>query len=76
MNYESGRAMISIPSAPNRDELIKVLFKTAKSLNLNTRKIWLLVPLILWNMAPLHKEPFSNICWNLGLKYFETNHEF
>lgn len=70
--FNDGSAKTITPSVQNRAELIKILEKTALNLNLDLTKIRLLVPLILWNMAPLHHEPFSGICWSLGLKYFET----
>lgn len=70
--FNKGKAKITTPSVQNKEELIKILEKTALNANLDITKIRLLVPLILWNMAPLHKEPFSSICWSLGLKYFET----
>ena len=70
--FNKGNAEIKIPSVQNQEELIKILETTALNINLDLNKIRLLVPLILWNMAPLHKEPFSSICWSLGLKYFET----
>ena len=64
-------AIITVPSSQFKEELVSILEKKAESMGLNVKKIRLLIPLIYWNMSPLHKEPFSNICWCLGLKFFE-----
>jgi hypothetical protein len=31
-----------------------------------------LVPIIYWNMAPLHAEPFAQFLWAFSIKQFET----
>lgn len=68
-------AITTVPSSQFKEELVIILENKAKSMGLNVKKIRLLVPLIYWNMSPLHKEPFSNICWCLGLKFFEEYHK-
>ena len=65
------KAKITVPSLQNKGELIVILEDKVNKMGLSMEKIELLVPLIYWNMSPLHKEPFANICWCLGLKYFE-----
>ena len=65
------RVEITIPSASRETELASILYNRALSMNLDLDKIRLLVPLIYWNMAPLHNEPFASICWSMGLKLFE-----
>ena len=68
-------AITTVPSSKFNEELVSILENKAKLMGLNVKKIRLLVPLIYWNMSPLHKEPFSNICWCLGLKFFEEYHK-
>jgi len=69
--HENGKVIFNLPSISNRDELVRTLESFAGSLGLNIHKIKQLVPLIFWNMAPLHKEPFSNLCWTLGILHYE-----
>jgi CTP:phosphocholine cytidylyltransferase-like protein len=64
---------VTIEPSPYSRDLISLIKERALKLELNIDKINLLVPIIFWNMAPLHSEPFSNICWAMGLKYFEKN---
>ncbi len=69
--YTNERVEITVPSAPWDSELVNILENRALSMNLDLEKIRLLVPLIYWNMAPLHNEPFASICWCLGIKLLE-----
>ena len=62
---------IKVPSLDESKDLISILEDHAKDLGLDVNKINALVPLIFWNMAPLHKEPFASICWCLGLMNYE-----
>ena len=62
---------IKVPSLDESKDLILILEDHAKDLGLDVNKINALVPLIFWNMAPLHKEPFASICWCLGLMNYE-----
>jgi thiamine kinase-like enzyme len=39
--------------------------------NLNYKKVQQLVPIIFWNMSPLHFEPFDMFLWYLGIKLFQ-----
>jgi hypothetical protein len=34
------------------------------------RKVQTLVPIIFWNMSPLHTAPFDLFLWYLGIKLF------
>jgi choline kinase len=70
-NYEDNKVLFSLPLIRHERELIDVLESFACKVGLDISKIRQLVPLIFWNMAPLHKEPFSNLCWILGILHYE-----
>lgn len=63
-NYE-----IVVPGVDIDDPRETILGFTDK-LGMNPRKVEQLVPLIFWNMAPLHAPPFDDLLWCLGLKLF------
>ena len=62
---------LNIPKANEADTLERVLKEFVEREGLDWRRVQHLVPLIYWNMSPLHQEPFSNFLWCLGLYYFE-----
>jgi len=70
-SYEiSGDAVyLTIPRANMYTELEDVLSEYINASGLDYSKVELLVPIIYWNMAPLHKEPFKTFLWLLGIKY-------
>lgn len=37
------------------------------------KKVQQLIPIIFWNMSPLHSAPFDLFLWYLGIKLFEEN---
>lgn len=63
-------ARLSIPTALDSEILEGILREYVTSLELDFKKVEHLVPIIYWNMAPLHKEPFKSFLWLLGIKYF------
>lgn len=69
--HKNGIVEIKTPFLKDNKELIAILVDSAKELELNIGKVKALVPLIFWNMAPLHQEPFSNLCWCLGILNYE-----
>jgi choline kinase len=71
-SYENEKVVFSLPSITDSEELTRVLESFAGKVGLDIYKIKQLVPLIFWNMAPLHKEPFSNLCWILGILHYEV----
>lgn len=68
---ESGQVSLRIPLARNANALEKVLEQEVTALGLDFLHVQKLVPIIYWNMAPLHAEPFSLFLWALGMKQFE-----
>lgn len=69
-------AILNIPRAPNYELLENVLKKFVYSVGLDFRKVELLTPIIYWNMAPLHKEPFKSFLWILGISYLSGIENF
>jgi hypothetical protein len=70
-SYENEKVVFSLPIVNEAKELISILESFVDSVGLDISKVKQLVPLIFWNMAPLHKEPFSNLCWSLGIMHYE-----
>ena len=71
-SYQNGEVVLDVPSLPDAQELVSILETCAQNFDLDIDKLHALVPLIFWNMAPLHKEPFSNLCWCLGIMHYEN----
>ena len=71
-SYQNGEVVLDVPSLPDAQELVSILETCAQNFELDIDKLHALVPLIFWNMAPLHKEPFSNLCWCLGIMHYEN----
>jgi choline kinase len=71
-NYHDGKVVFELPAVDESKELISILESFIAEMELDVIKVRKLVPLIFWNMAPLHKEPFANLCWSLGIFHYET----
>lgn len=59
---------------PNIDDISKYQQEIKNYINkhnLNYKKVQQLVPIIFWNMSPLHFEPFDMFLWYLGIKLFQ-----
>lgn len=71
VTFDKDSAEVTLPTSPNSEKLIKILEEFMRKEQyepLNARK---LLPLIYWNMAPLHKEPFASALWLIGIYNFE-----
>lgn len=68
---DRGAVTIDFPSAKNPLALTAQLDSKAIEMGLDLDLVKLLVPIIFWNMAPLHAEPFSLALWAFGLARFE-----
>jgi thiamine kinase-like enzyme len=73
--YENSVVNIELPKVTDSNELISILESHVYELGLDMSKVHALVPLIFWNMAPLHREPFSNLCWSLGIMHYELQNK-
>jgi len=61
-------------SVPNVDHITvyqRKLKEYVKKQGLDYKKVQQLIPIIFWNMAPLHTAPFDLFLWYLGIKLFE-----
>lgn len=65
-----GIVSLSIPNVDNCETYIKIVREFTVSNGWNYDKVKLLVPIIFWNMAPLHTAPFDKFLWYLGIKLF------
>ena len=61
---------LSIPSVDDFNVYKQQLESYVVRNNLDLNKVKTLVPIIFWNMAPLHTAPFDLFLWYLGLKLF------
>lgn len=64
---------LRIPSVDNITYYQSILQAFIYENNLDYRKVLALVPIIFWNMAPLHQKPFDLFLWYLGIYYFEIS---
>ena len=71
VSNDRGNVTLNFPSAHDPLVLAAQLEAKAIEMGLDVRLVKLLVPIIFWNMAPLHAEPFSLALWSFGLARFE-----
>jgi len=62
---------LSVPHVDHYDVYIKRLKEFVISEGYDYKKVQLLVPIIFWNMSPLHTAPFDLFLWYLGIKLFQ-----
>jgi len=65
------RIELTIPNVENYDFYTSQLLQYIKYKNYNLNKVQLLIPIIFWNMAPLHSPPFDKFLWYLGIKLLD-----
>jgi len=73
IELDDDNAILSIPSIDNINIYEEKLKLFLEEKNIDTNKIKLLIPIIFWNMSPLHTAPFDQFLWYLGLKLFAEN---
>jgi NDP-sugar pyrophosphorylase family protein/thiamine kinase-like enzyme len=61
---------LDIPHCNNHELYITKLLEYIKNKGYNEYKVQLLVPIIFWNMSPLHSKPFDEFLWYLGILLF------
>jgi hypothetical protein len=72
-NFEQDGDAVTL-SIPNIDNILVYQTKLKQYIlnnNLDYKKVQQLIPIIFWNMAPLHTAPFDKFLWYLGIKLFE-----
>ena len=67
---KTSASSLVIPSAPNAADLENLLNIFVVENGYSWELVRSLVPIIYWNMAPMHSEPFKSFLWNLGLLEF------
>jgi choline kinase len=67
-----GAISLDVPTAKESELLENILRSEVDDLGFDYSKVEQLVPIIYWNMAPLHTEPFALFLWALGMKNFEN----
>jgi thiamine kinase-like enzyme len=73
IEFNEDAVTLSIPYVDNHTKYRTILKEWVNNNNLDWRKVEMLVPLIYWNMAPLHTAPFDQFLWYLGLKLWAEN---
>jgi CTP:phosphocholine cytidylyltransferase-like protein/thiamine kinase-like enzyme len=71
IEIDNNAVTLSIPNVDNITVYQQKLKKYILDNNLDYRKVCQLVPIIFWNMSPLHTAPFDIFLWYLGIKLFQ-----
>lgn len=64
---------LSIPSIDNIDLYQKELQEFVLEQGWDYKKVQQLVPIIFWNMSPLHTAPFDMFLWYIGIRLFHES---
>ena len=75
IEFDENNVLLSVPNIDNITIYQEKLYDFAHNKNLDIKKIKQLIPIIFWNMSPLHTAPFDQFLWYLGLKLFSQNEE-
>jgi len=71
IEQDMGSVTLSIPNVDHITVYQEKLKKYILDNNLDYKKVRQLVPIIFWNMSPLHTAPFDLFLWYLGIKLFQ-----
>jgi CTP:phosphocholine cytidylyltransferase-like protein len=75
IEIENDSVTLSIPSVDHISVYQEQLKNYILDNNLDYNKVQQLIPIIFWNMSPLHTAPFDLFLWYLGIKLFaELDH--
>ncbi len=76
VKINDGQAQLIVPGVENCEQYIAQVQQFVQNKGWDYRKVQLLIPIIFWNMAPLHTPPFDKFLWFLGIKFFaDLDHE-
>ena len=70
IEIDNDSVTLSIPSVEHITVYQERLKKYILTNNLDYKKVQQLIPIIFWNMSPLHTAPFDIFLWYLGIKLF------
>jgi thiamine kinase-like enzyme len=62
---------LSVPNIDSIDTYQTILKEFVISKGWDYKKVQQLIPIIFWNMSPLHTAPFDIFLWYLGMKLFQ-----
>ena len=62
---------LSVPNIDSIDTYQTILKEFVISKGWDYKKVQQLIPIIFWNMSPLHTAPFDTFLWYLGMKLFQ-----
>lgn len=62
---------LSVPNIDSIDTYQTILKEFVISKGWDYKKVQQLIPIIFWNMSPLHTAPFDVFLWYLGMKLFQ-----
>lgn len=71
IDISNNSVSLEIPYIDNHEQYFNILKMFVDEKNLEWRKVELLIPVIFWNMSPLHTAPFDKFLWYLGIKMFQ-----
>lgn len=68
---DNGNVELNIPHIENHKEYVNIVRKFIEGKGWDYSKVQFLIPIIFWNMAPLHTQPFDKFLWYLGILLFD-----
>lgn len=71
ITIDENKVFLDIPHIKNIDVYISKLKDFILREGYDYKKVKTIVPIIYWNMSPLHTKPFDLFLWYLGIKLFE-----
>jgi CTP:phosphocholine cytidylyltransferase-like protein/thiamine kinase-like enzyme len=71
IEIDNSSVTLSIPNVDHITVYQERLKKYILDNNLDYNKVQQLIPIIFWNMSPLHTAPFDLFLWYLGIKLFQ-----
>jgi thiamine kinase-like enzyme len=71
VTVDNGDVSLSVPGIEHSDIYIDRLKQFIINKGWSYTKVRTLIPIIFWNMSPLHTPPFDQLLWYLGIKLFE-----
>lgn len=71
IEVDGSSVTLSIPNVDHITVYQEKLKQYIEGNNLDYNKVQQLVPIIFWNMSPLHTAPFDTFLWYLGIKLFQ-----
>lgn|GEM_PF-6561859 len=71
VTVDNGDVSLSVPGIENSGIYIDKLKQFIINKGWSYTKVRTLIPIIFWNMSPLHTPPFDQLLWYLGIKLFE-----